>query len=116
MILNFKKNTFISQKNLNYYNLNFKNKIKISQKLGLNCKKHFIVLKKKHINTINNHKKEKKNEIKFFAKTIEFLKIIKNNKSIRNFSGYPSRGQRTHTNGKTKKKLKFTTKINKIQK
>ena len=47
---------------------------------------------------------------------MEFLKNVKNNKSIRNSSGYPSRGQRTHTNGKTKKKLKFTIKDNKIQK
>ena len=109
-----KKNNFISQKNLNYYNLNFNNKIKISQKIGLNYTKSFIILKKNHVNIINNHKKEKKNEKKIFLKSMEFLKIIKNNKSIRNISGYPSRGQRTHTNGKTKKKFKFTTKNNKI--
>jgi len=49
-----KKNNFISQKNFKYYNLNFNNKIKISKKLGLNFKKNVIVIKKKHINIINN--------------------------------------------------------------
>jgi len=107
-----KKNNFISQKNFKYYNLNFNNKIKISKKLGLNFKKNVIVLKKKHINIINTYKKEKKKNKNFFLKTLKFLKTIKNNKSIRNFEGYPSRGQRTHTNGKTKKK--FKNNINKI--
>lgn len=112
--MNLKKNNFISPKNLNYYNLNFKNKLKIAQKIGLNFNQHTILIKQKHIKFINIKKKQKKNETKYFLKTIEFLKNIKNNKSIRNSSGYPSRGQRTHTNGKTKKKLKFTIKDNKI--
>jgi small subunit ribosomal protein S13 len=36
---------------------------------------------------------------------MDFLSKIKTYKGIRNKFGYPSRGQRTHTNGKTKKKL-----------
>jgi small subunit ribosomal protein S13 len=34
-----------------------------------------------------------------------FLTNLKNNRSVRNKLGLPSRGQRTHTNAKTKKKL-----------
>jgi small subunit ribosomal protein S13 len=34
-----------------------------------------------------------------------FLNNLKNNRSVRNKLGLPSRGQRTHTNAKTKKKL-----------
>jgi len=114
--MNSKKNNFINQKNLNYYNLNFNNKIKISKNIGLNFNTNRIILKQKHIEFINTQKKQKKNVLKYFLKSMEFLKNVKNNKSIRNSSGYPSRGQRTHTNGKTKKKLKFTIKDNKIQK
>ena len=111
-----KINNFISQKNLNYYKLNFNNKTKISKKIGLNPQKRNILLKKKQINIIQTYKKEKKNETKYLFKIMEFLKTIKNNKSVRNIAGYPSRGQRTHTNGKTKKKFKCTIKNNKIQK
>lgn len=37
---------------------------------------------------------------------INFLLKVKNIKSIRNKAGLPSRGQRTHTNAKTKRKLR----------
>ena len=47
--MNLKKNNFISPKNLNYYNLNFKNKLKIAQKIGLNFNQHTILIKQKHI-------------------------------------------------------------------
>jgi small subunit ribosomal protein S13 len=40
----------------------------------------------------------------------EFLMNLKNTRGIRNKLGYPVRGQRTHTNAQTKKKLKHETK------
>ena len=40
----------------------------------------------------------------------EFLINLKSTRGIRNKLGYPVRGQRTHTNAQTKKKLKHYTK------
>ncbi len=40
----------------------------------------------------------------------EFLINLKSTRGIRNKLGYPVRGQRTHTNAQTKKKLKHDTK------
>ncbi len=40
----------------------------------------------------------------------EFLINLKNTRGLRNKLGYPVRGQRTHTNAQTKKKLKHETK------
>ncbi len=40
----------------------------------------------------------------------EFLINLKSTRGVRNKLGYPVRGQRTHTNAQTKKKLKHETK------
>jgi small subunit ribosomal protein S13 len=47
----------------------------------------------------NNLKRYQKDNKSYFNK-------LRNNKAIRNKIGFPTRGQRTHTNAKTKKKLK----------
>jgi small subunit ribosomal protein S13 len=39
-------------------------------------------------------------------KSVEFFKTIKNYRGMRHLYNYPVRGQRTHTNAKTRKKLK----------
>ena len=43
----------------------------------------------------------------FVRSAIVFLIKIKNYRGMRHKSKYPARGQRTHTNGKTKKKFRY---------
>lgn len=43
---------------------------------------------------------------KFQRENKNFLAKVKNLRSLRNKAGLPVRGQRTHTNGKTKRKLR----------
>ena len=66
-------------------------KLKTKQKLLLNKRLKLILLKKKP-------KSQEKTIINFLIK-------LKNFKGIRHKLKYPSRGQRTHTNAKTKKKI-----------
>lgn len=80
---------------------------KIYNQIGLNNKKTDLLLKLKH--TIVLEKKVKtvkkiKEEFNIFNR---FSSTLKNYKYFRNINGYPSRGQRTHTNAKTKKKYRF---------
>lgn len=94
-------------KTINYFKLKSEEKIRISNQLGLNTKKNFIRLKDKHLQVLLNRqisiKKKKESSLKY----LNFGIGIKTYKGFRNLQGYPARGQRTHTNGKTKKKFKF---------
>lgn len=96
----FFKNTKRNTKNF-FYNTN------LFDKLGLNKQQNNFLIKQKHILVLTNynaliHQKKQK--------TIEYLNFsnnIKNYKNFRNILGYPCRGQRTHTNAKTKKRFKI---------
>lgn len=77
-------------------------------KIGVNLKNNPKMLQKKKnreldvILSKNLTDKKLKTELKEIDL---FSKKIKNYKGIRNKLKYPARGQRTHTNAKTKKKL-----------
>ena len=99
----FNKQNSELNKIINIYGLG-KNKLKeIYNQLGLNLKKNFLTLNLiKQINKLTVlNKIDKKKEISIRKFTIEKLK---NYKGIRHQLRYPVRGQRTHTNAKTRKK------------
>jgi len=86
-----------------------KSKFSILKKIGLNIKLYSFKIKKPHF-LLFNKLKENILENKAYIKQINnFYFGIKNYKNYRNQLGYPIRGQRTHTNAKTKKKFKFIT-------
>lgn len=93
--------------NIKNYKLNINEQKKASYKLGLNNNSNSFFIKKKHCKLLT-----KKIKIKLQSKLKNddfnsFNQKLKNYKHFRNINGYPSRGQRTHTNAKTKKKNKF---------
>lgn len=93
--------------NIKKYRIKINEIKRISDHIGLNNKKTNFPIKNKHViileKKIKNNKKIR-NEILDFN---NYSSKIKNYKYFRNINGYPARGQRTHTNGKTKKKYKF---------
>lgn len=91
--------------NIKDYSLSLISKKKIFYKIGLNIKKNNFNLTKKNQNYLIFKKKKNKN-LAITQKTNKFFYKIKNYKNYRNSLGYPIRGQRTHTNAKTKKKFK----------
>jgi small subunit ribosomal protein S13 len=103
-------------RNKNYFDelltvagLGEKHVIKLYQKYGLNTKFVEKKYKKKHLGLIKQNIKKGDFEKKLtdnVRKNIKFLIKIKNYKGNRHKLKYPVRGQRTHTNGKTTKKIK----------
>lgn len=83
---------------------------KAAQFCGLNPKKSFNGLRPKQesdfYKTIEGGK-EKKNLKESKKEFISFLIKLNSYKGIRHKLKYPARGQRTHTNAKTKKKFKI---------
>jgi len=88
-----------------------KNIIKgLYKKFGLNIRNNPQKLKLKQLNQFKRYIKKSdsgkklKNNIK---KIINFYSNIKTYKGVRHKMKYPVRGQRTHTNAKTRKKIKI---------
>ena len=80
--------------------------LKLKKQIGLILRLISSFNKKQHKVLFKNSMKEIKIINKFKIKEIiEFLKKIKTYKGIRHKLKYPCRGQRTHTNAKTVKKL-----------
>jgi ribosomal protein S13 len=83
---------------------------KVFRNLGINVRINASTLKRKQQAEISRKfslitsGKKLKDKIKT---TINFLSKNKTYKGIRHKLRYPARGQRTHTNAKTKKKFKF---------
>lgn len=97
---------YFPKRNIRFYLTSYLKKVTLFDLLGLNKKKHKFFIKQDHMLQLNKQVLLR-NTIK--QRTIEYLKFnsaLKNYKNFRNILGYPSRGQRTHTNAKTKKKLK----------
>lgn len=85
--------------------LNLSKKKKISDIGGINNNLPIKYLKLRHFKLIKNIEKvilAGKSDEKIYK---VFQSKLKNYKYFRNITGYPSRGQRTHTNGKTKRKI-----------
>jgi len=84
--------------------------ITILKNSGLNTRNNPIVFKIKHCNEIEKSITDLKVGKKLQNTTkeiIDFLSKTKTYKGIRHKLKYPVRGQRTHTNAKTKQKIKF---------
>ncbi len=76
-------------------------KKKEKKKIGLNYKTSLLFLKKSSKNTaLSSTPGFKPRDF------IDFLKKLKTYRGLRHKYAYPCRGQRTHTNAKTQKKLK----------
>jgi small subunit ribosomal protein S13 len=98
--------TVLHKKTISNYGIG-KNKIcELLKSIGLNLRKHPKKFKlrqqaeiEKRVNKTVHGKKYKDN----IKENIVFLSKIKSYKGVRHKLGYPVRGQRTHTNAKTKK-------------
>ncbi len=91
------------------YGVGLSKAIIISKDYGFNLRKNFRQIKlKTKIKLLNKYRHNYFNlELKNILKKINnFNYILKTYKGLRNKIGLPSRGQRTRTNGKTKKSLK----------
>ena len=85
----------------------FKIKFSLLKNFGLNSNLYSFKLKKNKLLYINILKKNTIENKSYLKRINNFYFLIKNYKNYRNQFGYPIRGQRTHTNAKTKKKFKF---------
>ena len=98
--------SIFNKKTINNYGLG-KNKIsELVKHIGLNTRKYPNLFKlkqqlevEKKLKKVIRGKKYKDN----IKESIIFLSKIKTYKGVRHKLGYPVRGQRTHTNAKTKK-------------
>jgi small subunit ribosomal protein S13 len=74
---------------------------------GLNARANPKFLKKKQLNNVNKTLKTYKTGKNLKDKTYEFIEFLiktRTYKGVRHKLKYPTRGQRTHTNAKTRKK------------
>nr|YP_010118000.1 ribosomal protein S13 [Phytophthora captiosa]QPN54011.1 ribosomal protein S13 [Phytophthora captiosa] len=92
------------------YGINEYQSKKICKNIGINPQITLNKLKNNHVNRLINYinKNLKVEQLLKKAKTerLNELVEIKSNRGIRQSQGLPIRGQRTHTNAKTSKKLK----------
>lgn len=94
---------------LNLFGFGFKKEQNIKRKIGCNLNKNDlklnrlkqISLKKSNLKSLGSILKNKQLSI------ISFEKRLKTYRGLRNKNKLPCRGQRTHTNAKTKKKMKY---------
>nr|YP_010394799.1 ribosomal protein S13 [Phytophthora versiformis]DAZ89236.1 TPA_asm: ribosomal protein S13 [Phytophthora versiformis] len=92
------------------YGINEFQSKKICKNIGINPQITLNKLKNNHVNRLINYI-NKNLKVEQFLKKLKIerlneLKEIKSNRGIRQSQGLPVRGQRTHTNAKTSKKLK----------
>ena len=92
------------------YGINEFQSKKICINIGINPKITLNKLKNNHVNRIITYINKNLKVEQFLKKTknerLNELLEIKSNRGIRQNQGLPVRGQRTHTNAKTSKKLK----------
>jgi len=99
-------------KKIQEFGINRKRQKNTWSKTGINTKNLFITIKKNLAFKVEILlKKEQVNRGKFLKenikKNVEFLIELKNYKGNRHKLKYPVRGQRTHTNAKTRTKFKI---------
>ncbi|RLN96719.1 hypothetical protein BBJ28_00006883 [Nothophytophthora sp. Chile5] len=92
------------------YGINEYQSKKICKNIGINPQITLNKLKNNHVNRLINYI-NKHLKVEQFLKELKKEKLnelleIKSNRGIRQSLGLPVRGQRTHTNAKTSKKLK----------
>lgn len=103
------KSTFKNQLKMEY-GINNQIVSVVCKSLGLNTRCLSDKLTKKHLGTLNQNLKNSNIGKRLKDTTKEILNFsikLKTYKGIRHKLKYPARGQRTHTNAKTKKKFKI---------
>ena len=110
MNLKFNRKISVSKNLSNTYGIGKKIASLYCKKVGLNYRNNPLKVKKKRINlfikwnSLITLDKKLKSQIK---EIIISLYKIRTYRGIRHKQNYPCRGQRTHTNAKTKKKIKI---------
>jgi small subunit ribosomal protein S13 len=93
------------------FGINLRNAAYICKKTGINPSISMGSLKKNQINLLMGYITkyvEIEQDLKNFKKDrLYTLRSIKSYRGLRNWNGLPVRGQRTHTNSKTKKKFMY---------
>ena len=108
-------NSKINQKKLNFfiktyktYGIGKKSITPVYLKRGLNLRTRPKVIKKIYLSDFYKITLKKGKKLKLFnKKSISFKNSIRLCAGIRHRKGYPIRGQSTHTNARTTKKLRF---------
>lgn len=104
-----KKRRSLGYRLIRNYGIGYKTKKYVLEGAGLNCRVYLSKFRKRHIGAAGFV------SCSFFVggllkmnvqESLKFLIKIKSYRGDRHRSNYPSRGQRTHTNGKTKKKFR----------
>jgi len=93
-----------------FYGLGSNTFSNLYKKVGVNLRSNPKKIKLKQLNQIKKNIKKiefGKKLINNVKKIINFHSNIKTYKGVRHRLKYPIRGQRTHTNAKTRKKIKF---------
>jgi small subunit ribosomal protein S13 len=109
-MLENKKISFLKNFVKNSYGIGKITGVKVFKNLGVNTRINSNLFKRKQLNEITKKTlsfitgKKLKDKIR---NTINFLSKNKTYKGLRHKLKYPARGQRTHTNAKTKKKFKY---------
>ena len=104
------KKSFLKILTENNYGIGVKTGIKFFKKFGLNKRMNPVTLRQKQLSDINKRSQNllTGKKLRDSKKSILlFLARNKTYKGIRHKLKYPARGQRTHTNAKTKKKFKY---------
>ena len=104
------KKVYFLKKFSNTYGVSIKQVKKSGQKFGLNVfNTNFKLKKKNNIGIIKNFNVDEYDKgLKLqVQKNIKFLHKIKSYRGVRHSLKLPSRGQRTKTNARTKKRFKF---------
>lgn len=108
--ISLKKRRSLGHRLTSNYGIGYRTKKHMFEDVGLNCRIHVSRFRKKHKNEIKSVCRPffVGSLLKKHAKESMIYQIkIKSYRGNRHRSNYPSRGQRTHTNGKTKKKVQY---------
>ena len=107
---NLKKRRSLGYRLAKNYGIGYSTKRYVFEDVGLNCRIRISKFRKKHVKAI-------KSACRFFfyggllkihtRESLVYMIRIKSYRGNRHQSNYPSRGQRTHTNGKTRKKFSY---------
>ena len=105
---NLKKRRPLGYRLTKNYGIGYSTKNYVFEDIGLNCRIRVSKFRKKHVKAI-------KSMCRFFfyggllkihaKESLLYMIRIKSYRGSRHQSNYPSRGQRTHTNGRTRKKF-----------
>lgn len=108
MCKNLVQNLSLGQLTKKHYGICKSTRFILSEFIGLNSRKIFRKLKGKYIIIIKKKIKIMAVVLKLDVKdAVRYLIDNKSYRGMRHRLKYPARGQRTHTNGKTKKKFRY---------